>query len=948
MTYTLPYDRKVINPSGGLNTSQDPSTILDSELTVATGGEYVVGSPHLYKQPGRAVAGTLPGATQVVRAVQQLQYDSGTSAIAAYGSDGVLYESAVALALTFSAKLGALTGSAVPSFNAFNDRWVMTDGVDTNFIREAFASTVEWGYHTSASTSATVLTDANKTSWATNQWLGATVTNVTDGSTGTITSSTTTTVTSTALAGGATNLWHLNDVYTITSKWRVDGMQAAYGTTSVAATGTTFVLTTARPDNGTVIAPHHIYQSATSTGTIDDGRNAADADPATYAFGAIVYSPYFSKGTMWEFTSSVVLTAPKLPATLNITHSGFASGSARNNTAVDYTFSDADPVTGTDWQRLDGRTAGTYPVTNGAINIPSGTNLNQIRVRALCTVSQGYSGEHRIHDISVTYQDTATAAGNFSTENPLTWMVTERFVDGDGIVHESNATTTSAPLTLTNISYVDVFLPPIKSNSAATHFVIYRSVDVPGGGFPQMWEVGTIPISTTYASGNTALPKFWRDTLDQFTDPDGNESLAVTGNNLYKTITVLYPDGSNIIMDGNSPPPLSTFSLTYQGSVVYFPAARPRTVAYSVPTSISPTAAEQVPSLYYLDFQTPTNDTATTGALCNGGRSLIVMFPAYSMLVNYLPQANDPGVFDTRVKEYVSETRGAAGRFCATPFTPGSGLTVVAAVDKMGVWVTDGVSGVQEWTKDLEWTTTALDGLMDGVNLTTAQLRNNQDLRRLELLFTAAGGGGTISGRKYEMHFFYGDLKPTGLPKITGPHAAGDATATTPGWASAHYTFADTSPGRWLGWKGSGGNDGRVYLERMTTAGAATYYDASRAYNANGHIAWVTTGGDFYLNDLGQAVTVELGVPKFDTSGGLATTFTIVGTFRRDGAASAITSSKSFVAGTQSKLYWHRYADRHTVTISDISATAAPPLVGYEIMFRGAGISREGPTAAAP
>src|SRR3990172_1439153 len=265
------YDRKILVPSDGLVNARDPSTLGDSELTVATSCEYHIGSPHMYKQPGRVVAGTLTGASQVVRAVHHLQYDSSASVIAAYGGDGILYESSVALSLSFAAKLAALTGSVVPQFNSFSDRWIMVNGVDSNYVRESVASAVEHGYHT-AVTSPTVMTDSNKTTWVASQWVGATIVNVTDGSSGTITANTTTTVTAT-LTGGTDNDWDTNDVYKITSKWRALGMQAAVGTTSTLVNPATFELVTVHPDNGTAISPHHIYQSATTSGTVDDGRN---------------------------------------------------------------------------------------------------------------------------------------------------------------------------------------------------------------------------------------------------------------------------------------------------------------------------------------------------------------------------------------------------------------------------------------------------------------------------------------------------------------------------------------------------------------------------------------------------------------------------------------------------------------------------------------------------
>lgn len=69
------------------------------------------------------------------------------------------------------------------------------------------------GTHTGGA-HATILTDANA-HWVTNRLVGLTVTNVTDGSSGVITSNTANTATVAALAGGTANAWANADVYSI-------------------------------------------------------------------------------------------------------------------------------------------------------------------------------------------------------------------------------------------------------------------------------------------------------------------------------------------------------------------------------------------------------------------------------------------------------------------------------------------------------------------------------------------------------------------------------------------------------------------------------------------------------------------------------------------------------------------------------------------------------------
>ena len=71
------------------------------------------------------------------------------------------------------------------------------------------------GTHT-AVLHATIMTDA-AAAFVVNQLVGLTILNVTDGSSGIITANTVNTVTVAALAGGTTNQWNTNDIYSVVS-----------------------------------------------------------------------------------------------------------------------------------------------------------------------------------------------------------------------------------------------------------------------------------------------------------------------------------------------------------------------------------------------------------------------------------------------------------------------------------------------------------------------------------------------------------------------------------------------------------------------------------------------------------------------------------------------------------------------------------------------------------
>lgn len=504
------------------------------------------------------------------------------------------------------------------------------------------------------------------------------------------------------------------------------------------------------------------------------------------------------------------------------------------------------------------------------------------------------AGVHKIYDIRVS----VGASTAVTAENPITYGYREVFTDTNDQQHASNLSQIAeiAVADFTGIYGITLTLPA-KTNTQATSYEIFRSVDEDGGGYPNMYRVGT-----TTAGAGTWVDDFFYP-IDEI--PDTVQ---------LPTLTVLFADGQESFYEPNGQAPNAILALPYSGAMAYVPVdpTLSHRVYYSLASTLSPVALEQVPAFQYLDFQTPTNDTITSMALTNGGRSLLAFFNGYTMIVNYLPQSTD-GIFDNRVKEYVSNTRGCAGVHACCEFSLPSGQTLVAAVDALGLWVTNGVSEMTEWSRDLDW-----DTLFDGVDLSTVQLVDNTEKRRVELLFI------DTAGDRQEMHLFYGRMKQGEaglLPLVTGPHPMGVRCK--------HYCQLDTA---WEGFSGSAAADGKVYLEESGFA------DEAQGYDATGIVPFTFTLGDVYVAGLGASQLVESSTPKFAAT--LSKSFTMRTALLRDkGYARTIT--KTFAAGTQSKVYIHGYCDRYRVTFSDLTATEAPPFIGNEIRVRGAGDKRD-------
>jgi hypothetical protein len=503
---------------------------------------------------------------------------------------------------------------------------------------------------------------------------------------------------------------------------------------------------------------------------------------------------------------------------------------------------------------------------------------------------------------------TITADNNASdiefTSASLTYSYTERFKDEKGVIHESNL---ARPLLeigpQTGVFGIKLSGFPINPhNDLTTEYVVYRSLGIIGGGYPFLYQVGEVRVD-----GSTTT---WTDI--------GNISftLAAEQRQLYETLNILYPDGSSFSMEINGPPPPSKKAVPFQNSMVYIPVFENR-IYYSLPGTIANAAIEKVPSLYYLEFVTPYNDTVVGAQVANSGRSLIVYFPRYSMLVNRIPQASDPGVFDQRITEYISNTRGAAGPHATAEFTINVGRTFAAAIDSLGLWVTDGISTIQEWSTDLDWST-----LTKNVDLRRVRLFDNTEMYRLEMLYEE-------DGQYKEIHFFYGSLKEDGSPAISGPHLTSKDHSS--GISSKHYFV--TEAGKWVGV--SGGRKGDVFVERAKDDDDSLGYDGH-----SGAIGYDLQTGDYYIGGFSQATLLTFGYPKFG-DGKKLLEGGFVGSFRRDGYKEAQVSVKDFYAGVDKKIYWHRYADRHNLRITNATEGTIPALVGYEVEVRGVGEGKE-------
>jgi hypothetical protein len=615
---------------------------------------------------------------------------------------------------------------------------------------------------------------------------------------------------------------------------------------------------------------------------------------------------------IWKFTSNLAATG----RVLSVLHNGSITPANQGpNFGADGALWEVEYSLngGSSWAVLGGFVR-HQPFENAVADVytlSDGFNMtNQLWVRA--TVSSSIfttvSGHwldcyHRVFDIKVS----TGASGAYTASNDIQYGISEVYVDSDGVEHQSNMSPVLnlSASGLQNATSIVLNLPrPI--NPLAQNFIVWRSVDTPGGGYPVMYRVGNPSVNDTT----------WTDNLT--TRPDDTAAIALLDQ--YKILEILYPTGESTFASYYSKPPLAYLTLPFQGCLCYFPSdpALARRVYYSLSATVSLNSLEQVPEQYYLDFQTPFNDVTRSGAITNGGRTMLVFFENYTMMVNYLPTGADPGGFNNSVKEYVSNVRGCSGRLACVEFTiPSTGQTRVASVDSLGLWITNGVNTIEEWSQDLDWSTT-----FAGVDLSLVELYDKPHKRRLEMLFTAT------NGTRQEYHFFYGRMKQgfdgKELPIITGPH--------TTGTRCRHYTVVSDT---WVGYSGDATATGRVFTEDTQAS------DDSHGYDSTGIVPWQWHLNDMYVGGIQKAHIADSANIKFADDP--VKDFTMVGTFTRDSGTTE--TVEKIIVGDHTKfpkqIYWHQYCDRHSIGFKDLTNTASPPFISYVLKTRSAGGARD-------
>jgi hypothetical protein len=451
-------ENKIVTFHAGVVTARDPATLNEGEMVAATGCEYREGSPHLYKQPGRAssAGGSFSVLQGSILAIHHFQYDYGTDKLIFYVNTGKVCESNVwttsagSVAVdTLAGEVTGLSTTAIPAFSSLRDRWIMVNGVDSNYIREPED-----------------VVDPDGGTWSTGAWRKA-------------------------------------GMVAPTQQLSVETFPAAAGQLLESDLGALDGDFTDSADDFT------------------DRANAQDGDLDTFAYGEqdlAVGAASVTQRYGWTTNFSPTVTnavvrmvvsgetslrrlpvrggwrrppAPDTDARLNITVTD--DGTLRTNVVAEYSVS--LPLNVSEF---------TIFITNK--DLSDIEILFEVENLANINPTSGWIGYAigRVHTITADNQAASTA---FSVDNDLYYSYTEVYEDSAGIEHESNMF--YPPVKVSTNSMQDIYgiklgsFPGTAQNDFAKKYRIYRSLDETAGNYPLMYQIDELLISDVNAGSTT-------------------------------------------------------------------------------------------------------------------------------------------------------------------------------------------------------------------------------------------------------------------------------------------------------------------------------------------------------------------------------------------------------------------------------------------------------------
>ena len=408
-----------------------------------------------------------------------------------------------------------------------------------------------------------------------------------------------------------------------------------------------------------------------------------------------------------------------------------------------------------------------------SVSIDNAVNSNVVGFRATLTYNSGTTlATLRLINVAINY-DSAVVA--FNTTGSMYYAYTE-YNSQDDIEGPPSELTEVVAFTSKNLV---TLTRGTTINSAATHWIVYRSVPGAAGTIDSMGKLAEVPIAESA----------YYDSFDQ----DGSAFMDPTIQ-LVPTIPAMTIGDLSIPRD--SPPPAFINMISWNGSIcgISRETGKTRTLRYS-----QAGRAESFPEFYVVS-SFPLDEHDNLIGQMGIGETLVLLCEGAVLALDDLPRVVD-GQFNAVSARQLKGHPGCVGEYAYTTYSV-AGEPRGAWVSPFGVYITNGQTCACIST-DLAW-----EREVNVPYLGTSVLR--WDARNVILWFEFDLDGDGLNDHEMPFHMAEAHSKGESRPKLGQPTAKATSCMASALIDSTHYRFSGHP------------SDGSVYVEEVGTVDEAT------------------------------------------------------------------------------------------------------------------------------
>jgi len=354
----------------------------------------------------------------------------------------------------------------------------------------------------------------------------------------------------------------------------------------------------------------------------------------------------------------------------------------------------------------------------------------------------------------------------------------------------------------------------------------------------------------------------------------------------YRTVNVSVA-GITTTYPADMPPPVASTGDIFEGQMVLNDIQDVSLIRYSLPDKV-----ESYPAVYFLNFETKTQDIVT--CIRRLGNKLMVGLKHQLYRINYLPRETDAEFDRGRAYETIAEGEGIVGPQAAALFAPDAETLLLAFISHSGPKMTDGFTS-RLLNRDLDWENTVrLPSASDITDYLKSSVLVDYPARS-QLWFYYTAPGATTNNRALVFHYSKEHRKEDGTYKVTGPITVSGLSAHLGRLAGNDVLL-------------TGQSGGFVYVEDRG------YSDAS-----GGSPLFAVKTREMYLAGVGKAATIEKLYTRHRQDA--TSTVQVTVSVRRNDKAQFSVTAKTFTtaqAGTSENPF-HVGGDSHQIKFEETS-----------------------------